>query len=587
MAICNFYQRGACRFGDNCKNEHPGSQRDSNRSNSGSTFGSGSSNNRFSAFGGGDRYRPSQAGGSNAFGGNRDSKPSFYLDKDDIKNDLTDQRPIYPLSSYGPGRDAPRQLIEGPVEISPEELRLRYYKLRNEGNEPQAQQEEGALNEKMQSQVKAILDDIPGAIRYIEEGANVHPNRQDIAKGHATSAPTASPFGGTASSNSNPLPQASANPFSTGASAQGSAFGKPAFGKPANPTQTASAFGQPSNPGQTTSAFGQPSNPGQNAGPFGAATALAQKPSPFGQPSALGGGSAFGKPAFGASGFGQSAFGQTSSMGQGSAFGKPSAPGAASGFGQTNALGQKASPFSNPGFGQSGFGQHAQPAANAAPFGQQAQSGASPFGQQAQSNASPFGQQAQSSTPAFGQQAQQPNQASAFGQQTQQSQPANPFSQGQQPAAAANPFGGATSSQSTAFGQPSKPGLFGTQQNQNQNQNQAAENPFLKAQTTATASAAVASSPFSTQRASTNPFGQNQPPAQQTAQPATQQGQQPGNNDAQKRFKEGRPEEYEGDVGKILEEIYRRVGQVGRFNDNEEIPMTPPKCEWIAPMPVL
>ena len=52
-----------------------------------------------------------------------------------MKNDLTGQRPIYPLSCYGPGKDAPRQLIEGPVEISPEELRVRYYAQRNAGNE--------------------------------------------------------------------------------------------------------------------------------------------------------------------------------------------------------------------------------------------------------------------------------------------------------------------------------------------------------------------------------------------------------------------------------------------------------------------
>ena len=55
-----------------------------------------------------------------------------------MKQDLTDQRPVYPLSCYGPGRDAPRQLIEGPVEISPEELRLRYYTQRAAGNESAA-----------------------------------------------------------------------------------------------------------------------------------------------------------------------------------------------------------------------------------------------------------------------------------------------------------------------------------------------------------------------------------------------------------------------------------------------------------------
>jgi nucleoporin NUP42 len=172
MVVCQFYQRGNCKFGgkrllvlpgsrsrftDSCYKEHPGSQRDANRNpgSGGSAFG-GASNNRFSAFGGGDRYRPGQASGMLTLAQHDpitlsgsyqpsclieltmaplDSKPSYNLDKNDIRNDLTGQRPIYPLSSYGPGKDAPRQLIEGPVDISPEELRLRYYTLRDAGNE--------------------------------------------------------------------------------------------------------------------------------------------------------------------------------------------------------------------------------------------------------------------------------------------------------------------------------------------------------------------------------------------------------------------------------------------------------------------
>lgn len=70
--------------------------------------------------------------------GARDSTSSFHVDRDTIKEDLDKQRPGYPLSCYGPGKDAPRQLIEGPVELSPEELRLRYYTLRVAGNEAQA-----------------------------------------------------------------------------------------------------------------------------------------------------------------------------------------------------------------------------------------------------------------------------------------------------------------------------------------------------------------------------------------------------------------------------------------------------------------
>ena len=71
--------------------------------------------------------------------GGRDAKGLPYgLNKDDIKADLSDQRPIYPLSCYGPGREAPRQLIEGPVEISPEELRYRWYTARASGNQEAA-----------------------------------------------------------------------------------------------------------------------------------------------------------------------------------------------------------------------------------------------------------------------------------------------------------------------------------------------------------------------------------------------------------------------------------------------------------------
>lgn len=67
-------------------------------------------------------------------GGNRRTP----IDKEDIKADLTSQRPVYPLSCYGPGKNAPRQLIEGNVEISPEELRLRYYTQRASVGEPAA-----------------------------------------------------------------------------------------------------------------------------------------------------------------------------------------------------------------------------------------------------------------------------------------------------------------------------------------------------------------------------------------------------------------------------------------------------------------
>src|SRR4051794_11516444 len=100
----------------------------------------------------------------------------------------------------------------------------------------------------MQSQVKTILDKISDAIQYVEEGANIHPNRIDIAKGNVAACGPANAATGFSGSAANPFQQASASPLSTGASSQPSAFGQastPGFGKP--------AFGQPSNPAQSTS----------------------------------------------------------------------------------------------------------------------------------------------------------------------------------------------------------------------------------------------------------------------------------------------------------------------------------------------
>jgi nucleoporin NUP42 len=45
---------------------------------------------------------------------------------------------MWPLSAYGPGRDAPRQLLEGGIDISPEEMRMKFYGKRAAGNESAA-----------------------------------------------------------------------------------------------------------------------------------------------------------------------------------------------------------------------------------------------------------------------------------------------------------------------------------------------------------------------------------------------------------------------------------------------------------------
>jgi hypothetical protein len=51
-----------------------------------------------------------------------------------IKLDLTEDRPTWPLSSYGPGKNAPLQLMEGDIEQSPEEMRVRHYLAVAKGN---------------------------------------------------------------------------------------------------------------------------------------------------------------------------------------------------------------------------------------------------------------------------------------------------------------------------------------------------------------------------------------------------------------------------------------------------------------------
>lgn len=61
----------------------------------------------------------------------RSQQHSYYLDKDTIAADLNDgpkgEKPEWELSSYGPGRDAPRQLLEGALEQSPQEMRVLCY----------------------------------------------------------------------------------------------------------------------------------------------------------------------------------------------------------------------------------------------------------------------------------------------------------------------------------------------------------------------------------------------------------------------------------------------------------------------------
>lgn len=346
---------------------------------------------------------------------------------EDIKTDLTPGkgRPEWIFSCYGPGRNAPRQLFGGPQrEQSFEELRLRHYEAAATGNAQQAVQEAQMLYAESINQMETVLGDLNGAIRYVMDGVNEHPNRIDITEGKQgpSGIGQSAPFG-------QPSQPTSAFGQPSGLGIGQSAFGKPTFGQP-------SGFGQPSAPGP--SAFGQPSSLGRG--------------SAFGQTSGLGQ-SAFGKPAFGQTGFGQSAFGQPS-FGQ-PAFGQPS-------FGQPSAPGP--SPFGKPS-GASPFSQFAgqnQPAGDG--FGQPSgQATASPFGQVAAQ------QQQQPASTGFGQPSTAAQGPTGFGQP---SQTTSPFGQVQKPtapfgqlSAAPSPFGAAAQQAApSSFGQPAAPGGFGQQQ---------------------------------------------------------------------------------------------------------------------------
>lgn len=425
----------------------------------------------------------------------------YHLTKDAIQRDLAEERPQWILSAYGPGRDAPEQLFGGyPREQSPEEIRLHYLQGLMTGNPQGAINEIDALNQNALQQIQTALGNLDGAIQFIVDAGNKHPNRRDVCQQatrpggttgeFAVGKPRNPAFGGAqattafgAPATAFGAPSQAANPF--GASSQPSAggfgqpsalgqkpsaFGAPAFGQPAKPA-AAPAFGQPSQP---ASAFGQSSALGAKPNPFGA-PAFGQAAQPASAP-------AFGQPTTSTSAFGQpsqpttaSAFGQPSST---PAFGQPSQPGTA--FGQAPVLGQKPNPWGAPAggsgaspfasaaaqqpAGQSPFGAGSQQQQAASPFGQAAaaQPAANPFGQQQPAQPSPFGQQTAQASP-FGQ-PQQPAQANPFGSAPAASNAMDTSSS--TPAALANPFGApkpAAAAASNPFGSTTTP--FGTQPN--------------------------------------------------------------------------------------------------------------------------
>ena len=361
----------------------------------------------------------------------------YKLDKAIIINDLSKERPQWILSAYGPGRDAPLQLFGGhPREQSFEELRLRHYELAAQGNQQQAIQEAQALVNNAEQQIQTALNDVDGAVKYIINGENEHPNRLDVCKAKGDMSAQSHPSAPSQQTTST-FGQPSSSVPAFGQPSAPSAFGRPSvtsFGQPSAPTSTfgqpsapSSTFGQPSAPtfGQPSqpSAFGQESTLGRPTKSFGQPSSSFGKPSipapTFGQPSAPGPfgaqqqqSNAFGKPsgadllvqpsAAGKNSFGQpldstqsSTFGQPSALPQPSAFGRPSAQNPSPAFGQPMTSGA-----------DNGFSQTSTASPN--PFGQPtAPSNAGAFGQSSTAKPNPFGQRRTSTAnqpvPSFGQ----------------------------------------------------------------------------------------------------------------------------------------------------------------------------------------
>ncbi|KAI0008269.1 hypothetical protein F4779DRAFT_459069 [Xylariaceae sp. FL0662B] len=298
--LCKFWQQGNCRNGANCRFEHPGANR----------FGP------LSSGGGGGPNRP------------QDGSNPYKITKDSIKVDLAEERPMWILSCYGPGRDAPEQLFGGyPREQSLEEVMMY---IRGSANQQQAMTDVTGLYQQAEQQIHTTLNNLDGAMQFLLAAENNHPNRIDICKQNTGDGGTTGIFSRDNASGfpANPLSSSSSanqSPFSAAVQANPFGGGTPSFGQP-------SALGQKSNPFASTqpSTFGRPAALGQKPNPFGTTSSV---PSPFAQ-------AATSTP---------STFGQPSSLGQRSnPFGAPAASATASPnpFAQSGA--PKPSPFSQP-----------------------------------------------------------------------------------------------------------------------------------------------------------------------------------------------------------------------------------------------
>ncbi|KDR84254.1 hypothetical protein GALMADRAFT_87139 [Galerina marginata CBS 339.88] len=374
MAVCQFFLRGQCRFGDTCRNEHPAGGQQGG-------FGSGCFYATKKLSLSGYTFFSDSSWSKQAAAGSSDSKVPLPFTAAQIKNDLTESvdKPIWPLSSYAAAKHEPL-LISG-LDESAEELRVKAFTASQAGSLNEylsyessriAAAEQVYSNARMnseqayeqaaqQSKLSALsADSAPKSLLGTGNSGSAFPSTSSAFGNTSTANPSA--FGATPTPSvfgapSNPTSVFSKSTFGQPAFGQ-SAFGQPAFGQPAfgqtsTPSApTASVFGQPQNTSAQVSAFSQPQQP----------------TSVFGQPSQAAPTSAFGQP----SAFGQAAQSSAPSVikpasGAFSAFSGSATFGTAAGSGTTgggfSAFAGQPSAFglgsSNPQTGGSVFGQPA------------------------------------------------------------------------------------------------------------------------------------------------------------------------------------------------------------------------------------